>query len=271
MRIVCWNFQGSSDGATPHDQARCWHHLAALDADLALLQEVSHSAIPDWVADEWTVCAGQVGRYGKESAWGSVIAARSALNLRLRDELLDTEGSWLAVLYDYVLVAEVDLDPTTTALVGSVHAPAISAAELMENLDEVGAIPDEELSDVAIQPDEPWATDVIFHALDEARDERFIIGGDWSTSRLFDRNKSVPTNALFFARACQRGWVETMAGRDEQQSFFRIGNLPYHLDHLFTDATTNEAVTSGSIWADPSALEISDHAPVVIDLDLGTS
>jgi endonuclease/exonuclease/phosphatase family metal-dependent hydrolase len=267
MRIVSWNVHGAPAGATNRQLERAWYHLAALDADLVLLQEVRHSVIPEWVRAEWDLVLGKTGAHGKTGNWGSAIAAKRALNLRDREDLLP-EDSWLSAVYDYVVTAEIDLDGVTQALVASVHAPAMPAKKMLEVLGKPDAIGDLALAAVGFEPDPPWSTDVIFRALDDVKGDRFIIGGDWNLSRLFDRDKVVPTNAMFFSRAVQSKWVEVLGKANEERSFFRDGNLPYQLDHVFSDRKTDDAVKSGAVWADETALEISDHAPIVIDLEL---
>ncbi len=266
MRIVSWNMHGAPAGATNRQLERAWHHLGALDPDVILLQEIRHSVIPDWVREEWDLIVGEVGLHAKTGNWGSGVAVRRALNLRPREDLLPEE-SWLSVAYDYVVIGEIDLTPTEPALLASVHAPAMRAEKMLELLGKQGAIETEQLVASAIEPTNPWSTDVIFHGLDRVKGRRFIFGGDWNTSRLFDRNQKVPANALFFSRAHEQGWVEVMGKANETRSFFRSDNLPYQLDHVFADATTESKILSCGVWADPAALETSDHAPLVIDLE----
>jgi endonuclease/exonuclease/phosphatase family metal-dependent hydrolase len=264
MRVVSWNMHGAPAGATNRQLERAWHHLAALDADLVLLQEVRHSVVPAWVHEVWSLQLGVLGAHGKTGNWGSGIAAKPTLNMRPREDLLESEP-WLATVYDYVVVAEIDLG-STPAFVASVHAPAMPASEMLDALGKPGEIDANALDAIRIEPDPSWSTDVIFHALNRVKGGRFIIGGDWNCSRLFDRDKNVPTNALFFSRAYASNWIELLGKVNEERSFFRTGNLPYQLDHVFVDRKTERAVKSRSVWADASALEVSDHAPIVADI-----
>ena len=84
MRIVSWNLHGAfvPGRATREQQDRAWHHLAALDPHVALLQEVGDAAVPDWARERWTIVAGEVGVAEKRQAWGSAIVAKPALGLR---------------------------------------------------------------------------------------------------------------------------------------------------------------------------------------------
>ena len=51
MKIVSWNM-GAAFGPYGQWHDRAWHWLAALDPDLALLQEC---VPPDWAHERWTV------------------------------------------------------------------------------------------------------------------------------------------------------------------------------------------------------------------------
>jgi endonuclease/exonuclease/phosphatase family metal-dependent hydrolase len=268
MRVASFNIAGATvPGAASYEQqSRSWHHLAALGTDLAFVQDVSEPAIPEWAHEEWTILHGVVGSYGKTQVWGSAIAAHADLNLRPRPDLVD--GAWLEIVYDYVVVGEIDLPDGSPTLVASVHAPAASAVAMLESLDKAGAIGDTDLDAIRIPPDEAWSTDVIFHALDRPMSGgRFLVGGDWNQSRLFDDGKPTDqwTATRFFTRAAEAGWFEGGLEHDEDQSWLRPGDKPFQLDYVFFDRDTSAHLDQCWVRREWISAELSDHAPVVAD------
>lgn len=114
---------------------------------------------------------------------------------------------WLALLYDYVVVGEVDLPDGVPAVVASVHTVASTATDFLHRSDAESDMAEAADFDRIAQPgDEAWVPDIAFEALRRNADgHRFIIGGDWNTSRLFDakdRDGKI-TNTLFFSRAAK--------------------------------------------------------------------
>ncbi len=273
MRVVTFNLNGAfhNSRATPNQQQRSWHHLAALGADLGLVQEAGHDHVPAWVPDRWDLLTGEVGTCGKEWGWGSAIIADPALNLRARPDLLT--DPWLALLYDYVLVAEIDLPDGAPALVASVHTVARTAPDFLDISGRPDAISADDLARITRDGDEPWVLDIAYEALRRNTPERFIIGGDWNTARLFDtkaRTGSI-ANTLFFARAARDGWWECGADANEQRSFLRPGTRPYQLDHLFCDQATGRTETSSTVTHHDLLDDNSDHAPLVTDFAIAAA
>ena len=101
---------------------------------------------------------------------------------------------------------------------------------------------------------EPWWNDVAFAAYRELlADRRFILAGDWNTSRWLNA-EGVPTvaGAEFFARAEDAGWVELSLDADgrEGKTWFGSNNPRTHQpDHVFADPKT--AATLGSFAIEP--------------------
>lgn len=272
LRLTTFNLNGAFHGnrSTSVEQERAWHHLAALGTDLALVQEAGGAAIPAWARDRWDLLAGEKGTCAKSGGWGSVIAADPSLNLRPRPDLLD--DPWLCLLYDYVVVGEIDLPDGTPAVVASVHTVASTAAAFLGDPAGIpGVINSDDLARIAQPGDEAWVLDIAFHALHRnTAGSRFIIGGDWNTSRLWDaagRDGKI-TNTLFFSRAAKAGWWECAADSNEERTFLRPGTRPHQLDHLFCDATTGAAMTGCGVPRHPLVDEVTDHAPLVADFQL---
>ena len=80
------------------------------------------------------------------------------------------------------------------------------------------------MNDLAQPSDKPWTLDLVFRALSDAvAGRRFIVGGDWNNSRLFDSDPSLrkkgmlPVSTMFFTRAQDHGWVECRRGQNEER------------------------------------------------------
>jgi exonuclease III len=119
--------------------------------------------------------------------------------------------------------------------------------------------------------DVPWMNDMAHYAYrDMAAGRTFVIGGDWNTSRLFDEDGTTAGHE-FHEQAKADGWVETqwrLHGR-ETQTWLRRGDRPHQLDHVFCDAQlAGGLVGSRSLADSASFLELSDHAPLIVDFDL---
>jgi endonuclease/exonuclease/phosphatase family metal-dependent hydrolase len=102
------------------------------------------------------------------------------------------------------------------------------------------------------------------------RGRRFLIGGDWNSSRLFDnfREYDPPVATAFFIRARQRGWYESHGGKPEKRSYLKPTSHPYQLDHLFCNRSLWLQMTDCSVRNEPRVTELSDHAPLVAEFNL---
>lgn len=272
LRVATFNIHGAfvPGRASAAQQKRSWHRLASYGPSLGLLQEVGHAQIPRWVPERWDLIAGEIGVCGKSQGWGSAIVADRSLNLRPRTDLLETDP-WLCLLYDYVVLAEIELPDGVPALVATVHAPAVHATKLLStNLGKPDAISPEELEAIAQPGDVAWALDIAFEAIRRTcHGHRFIVGGDLNTSRLFDsasKNGKI-TNALFFSRAAHAGWHDCHGHLAEERSYLKPGTLPYQLDHLFCDQSTAKYLSRCWVDRGGGVEEMSDHAPLLADFD----
>jgi hypothetical protein len=257
MKIVTWNL-GAAFGPYVQWHERAWHWLAALDADLAFLQEC---VPPAWAADRWTIVTLPF------QYWASALVAKPSLGLRAidpgKETLLGRFGSYLAT-------GEIDVAGGSSLLVASIHT---RAAEAPGWVTEGHNRSDIARSSVRV----PWSNDVAFagyRSLTAGR--RFIIGGDWNTARYHDLegNPNVE-GAEFFSRAVEAGWVELSvdpAGREGRTWYGSDSPRPYQPDHVFADPTTAATLRSQSIEAYPvERLGLSDHAPIVLEFDLSTA
>jgi endonuclease/exonuclease/phosphatase family metal-dependent hydrolase len=270
LRVVSFNIKGARvpGRKSRSTQERSWHLLAAFGADVALMQEVEHEAIPQWARERWSLVVGDVALVGgPDMGWGSVIAARPKLQMRPRTDVL--EDRVVRLLYDYAVFGEIVLPGGESALVASVHAPAVRVPDYLKCVRKAGALSDEEMRGMAQPGDDAWALDLFFAAMKPlVEGRRFVIGGDWNNSRLFDEDRKpgeLPFATMFFTRARAAGWVDCHSGKNEERSYLG-GKRPHQLDHVFCDSKTAEAVTECSVRLDWVTPELSDHAAVVTDL-----
>jgi endonuclease/exonuclease/phosphatase family metal-dependent hydrolase len=257
MRLICWNL-GYAAGRwrdNPILHERAWHWLAAVDPDVALLQEVEP---PDWARERWQVHA------LPHHFWASAIVARHGIPLHVveppPDGLVAHHGAYHAV-------AETSLADGTPLLVASVHTPAREAPAWATKGQDRTAIARQSVG-------VPWWNDVAFAGFrDLAAGRRFLVGGDWNTSRYVDA-EGVPNaaGAEFFERATGDGWIELSLDGDgrEQRTWYGSTNpRPHQPDHVFADAETAGTVRSFAIDPSPIVLhDLSDHAPLILELDL---
>jgi endonuclease/exonuclease/phosphatase (EEP) superfamily protein YafD len=253
MRVVSWNMGMARQGHRRpglHDQA--WHYLLGLGPDLAFLQECLP---PTWIRTEGTLV------HGPFRQWGSALfSARFPL-----ERFTLPSDSHLRALGSYLALGVVSLPDGTEAFVSSVHAVAREAtATQVGNLDPASA------SRPSIG--RPRINDVVFMGLrDLVRDRPFLVAGDWNTARLFDSTYPGTAGAEFFARAHENGWFECVweKRRAEVQTWFRRGNRPYQLDHVFSDPALGQRLQEAWVATEAAqALRLSDHAPVIVDFEM---
>ena len=259
VMILCWNL-GAAAGRWRDDpdlHERAWHWIAAVDPDLAFLQETEP---PDWARGHWEVIT------LPHSFWASALVARRSLGLRV---LEPPTGGVLAKAGSYHAFGEIELVSGDPLLVASVHtsprvAPVWGYREHYRR---------EQIARPSVGV--PWWNDVAFAGFRELVDgRRFIVAGDWNTSRWVD-SEGVPTpsGAEFFERATAAGWVELSLDADgrEGRTWYGSTNPRTHQpDHAFADTET--AATLRSFRIDPYPVEVhglSDHAPLLLELDVG--
>jgi len=116
-----------------------------------------------------------------------------------------------------------------------------------------------------------WHSDLIYGAVKQLPPvaENFIFGGDWNTSRLFDKVYGPRGNQEFFDRMEAAGLVETfrLFYTEEIQTWFKKSNSPYQLDHLFSDRTMSKTVRNCMVDSKPALEGLSDHAMLVVDFN----
>lgn len=253
MKFGTWNMAHHTRSER-HDEA--WTYLRGLELDVACLQEVRLPPGADPTAFMHTRPRGVT--------WCAAVVGQGVSPWPLP---LD---SLVPRLAHRVAVASV----TTSIgrlLVASVHATTGEpSAELMDGVDRAR---------VTRPSGAVWPSDIFYAALVEltAEAEHFIVAGDWMETVLADARKGGTAGAEFFDRAEADGWV------DATSDFFRIPRLdirtwfgqhhgrndvPYQLDRVFVDQGLAKRIVNCDVLAHPAqCLELSDHAPVVVDFD----
>jgi len=257
VKILCWNL-GAAAGRwrdEPELHERAWHWVAAVDPDIAFLQE---TCPPDWARARWEVLTLPF------HFWASALVARQGTGLRVvappADGVLSKAGS-------YHSFAELDLGSGDSVFLASVHTSPHEAPPWGHRGYRRRAIARPSVG-------KPWWNDVAFAGLHElVEGRRFLIGGDWNTSRYVDAaGVPTPAGAEFFERAATLGWTEVSLDADGREGKTWYGSRnprPHQPDHVFADAVTAGLVRSFRI--DPYPVEahgLSDHAPLVLELDL---
>jgi endonuclease/exonuclease/phosphatase family protein len=252
MRVVTWNMgmaRVSRGNPGLHDQA--WHYLLGLGPDLAFVQE---ALPPSWVRATGTLV------HGPFSTWGSALfSARYPL-----ERVRPPAGSNLLAFGSYLALAVATLPDGTDALISSVHARAGTATDAQLGPFQTAMIKRPSARSAL-------ANDAIFAGLAEMTGQRFIVAGDWNTGREQGSEARDRIGTEFFDRASEREWhdcsFEHGDGR-ELKTWFGKGDIVQD-DHVFADASLAASVRS--VWvADEAAecLALSDHAPLIVDLEV---
>jgi hypothetical protein len=238
MRVLSWNMAGRSPGlqaTTLHERA--WEALLAIQPrpDAALLQEAT---------------APPVGLGNTPSAGGLASDVRAdSLIWAPGLELLGGERLEGVREHGYATTARVAVNDRELALI-SLHAEtklpgAITHVEaLLDRLD-------------------PWI----------GRGS-FILAGDFNSCRLAHKSWPRHRHLEFFERAeadyrmfdCY--W--RLHGEERRTFWWRCQDkgTPFQNDHIFTSADLGDAVTSCEVLDYEPFRGISDHAPIVAELDL---
>ena len=249
MRLVSWNVGKRSQ----HKEA-VLQHLEDLKADLVLLQE-SQSKVHVLAKERgWRTVSAAVST--PESPSDCVILAREGLDLRR------AEPSAVSQLGRYLAHGELHINGTVTQVFSAHPLAKVVPLKALTHLREIDV---ERSSDPRV-----WWSDLFFYLIGHTAAERSaIIGGDWNTSRLFQES--------LFERTAARGWVEVLphVHGEQQRTWFRGSDRPHGLDHVFCTSDLREAISAAHVDAsvadsagDHVGRGLSDHAPVVVDLDL---
>lgn len=255
VRIVTWNVNGMRAALRKNFA----HHLEELAPDVLLLQEVR--ATPDQLPPEWAAPTGwNVVWHPAEKAGyaGTAVWSRHAIELVGKGVgAVDPEGRVLRVR-------------TGGVQVGSVYLPSGSSG------------PERQASKEAwMTAFAPWAAQV------QASDEPVILGGDlniahtendiWNPKGNAKLSGFLPHERAWFGEALlAAGWRDLVREHVgpvvgpyswwSNRGQARALNRGWRIDYLLGNAAAGK-VKAASVHR-AGGLETSDHAPVVVDLDL---
>ncbi|MFN8151448.1 MAG: hypothetical protein U0R24_10045 [Solirubrobacterales bacterium] len=261
MRIVVWNIA---------KRRAPWDFLDEIKADVALLQE----AIPphnlgeqqldlgsNSVREGWDsiVCAPTYREIpGRGGQWGSAILSRTAA---LEAYQPDESTPWLKMLWGGTAVARLTDPPVWLASLYSDASPVGSERLAGRSIDGLRRCDPQRVSEIELAVAD---LERLFAG------SRFIAGGDLNSSLAFDTNYHPrnPSNARLFANLAEAGFVDLRPRffEEEQQTWFKAGNYPYQLDHVFADVDTEKRVLSWRVIREAVECQpqLSDHAPIEV-------
>lgn len=259
MRILTWNMaRGPRRKELDGDP---WAVLAALEPDIALLQECR--------PPPGRPPPGHLHFVPSAQGWGTAIWSRFPLATTgdLPDGAEAERALARGALEGYVASAEVQVQAEAPILCVCVHAyPAAVKKQFLAGIDSATVKP-------PLQS-KVWPGDLAWWTTSHlpSRGCPAVLGGDWNTARLFDRVYRPRGNQQFFDRMQASGWHEAMRkfNPDEVRTYFCKGRGPYQLDHVFLTSDLFARLTGASVAATEDVLRASDHAPVVLELDMGT-
>lgn len=264
MRVISWNLACWKPGhfASNANRQRIWGEIAAMGADLYLLQEAVvadfETLTPEWFTHEYRLITSATRN-------GSAIVARA----ELQPEAVPTQNlsAPLEVRSGRNRVAEITMADGTRTVVASVHPSAKVVSEDDEGFNEQWR---------RTSASEAWENDAIFWELATqftGAHRPFLIGGDWNTARLFDINypDDAPAGQDWFDRAAANSWCELhrRMHRYEQETYIEPTAGPYQLDHLFSDPALAARLTRCDVLDGDVLREISDHLPLIAEFDYG--
>ena len=257
----CWSCAGTWGNAAGRWREesglheRAWHWVASVDPDLALLQETEP---PGWVQERWDLLT------LSHRFWASSLMTQRGT--RMTPAALPV-GGVIERAGSYHATAEIELADGAQLLVASVHASPNEAPRWGH--------PEYRRAEIArTSVGTPCCNDVAFAGYRDLADgRRFLLAGDWNTSRWLDAD-GVPAadGQELFDRAEAAGWTEISLdehGR-EGKTWYGSSNPRFsQLDHVFADEQT--AATAREFRIDPHPVEtlgLSDHAPMFLEVDL---
>lgn len=249
MRIATWNVNGLRAAARKGLRA----HVDALEPDVVLLQEIRcrPEEAPVAVADGFRVAWNAAERPGYA---GTAVWTRRALR-RLPGPSPDPDG-------------RVTLVRVGGLVVGSIYVPSgASSAEAQERKD-------------------AWcAGSISWLGALAGSSEAVVLGGDWNVAPTADdlhdprgnaRNSGfLPHERAWFAQVLALGWTDLLRHRLgpgqlpwtwwSNRGRARVEDRGWRIDHLLGNAAAVARVRRvGVVRA--GGLEVSDHAPVWVDL-----
>jgi exonuclease III len=243
MRILSWNMQHRAIG---------WDWLAnESDFDVALLQEAK---LPSWIREKYpNVFYRRIPEYQE---WGTAFISKSD---SFTEFVPEQDHFWLNEMLGPMVLAMPKEESGIWFCSIHSHYKPIPTEKLVEK-----PIPNllEAKRGVAFE------IDVIAHFLKPIlSSKRFIFGGDLNSSLLIDKNQGYSNNRRLFENLEAMGYLDLRNDfyEEEQQTYYKSGNGPFQLDHLYSDAATKATVSSWRVLSEVVTLRnLSDHASIEV-------
>ncbi len=171
------------------------------------------------------------------------------------------------------VIANVESHSGSTTVVASVHARTGPPKD--PELAMFNALSGEVRSELRLPNDAgSWNAAIILAVVARAAARTpFIAGGDFNLAWRFDETASGRPDPYWasaqFKAIRERGWrrphLKFHAG--EERTLFRGPNEIYQLDHFFTDAETYRASTRCDVVSMDDLGGLSDHAPLLLEIE----
>lgn len=252
LRVVSWNraYGKPARFKTIAIRRRQWALIAALAPDIALLQECRPSDLnlnaPAWMADEYR-CVG-VLQQGWRLCTSMLVREPLAVEPLDLAALGESERRWLGFL------------PSRWA------AGTVSAAGLLFAVASVHALADKVEVGTAVTSDDHERirrtgldraihNDVNVAALEPSdAGRRFVVGGDWNDSPLFDtyypKRALAGSSTEFSARRQRAGWCDAMRRFHDTdiRTYLDPKSGPYELDQCSSTPEHTASSSGATFW-----------------------
>lgn len=206
-----------------------WSYLRnELQPDIALLQEVHPPSLED---------GEQIVFEEIFHGWGTAVYSKS----------IPLERVSMKEYTERVAAARVAMPGNEVLHIASVHAPIIKG-HVFPHLDSI-------FNDIE----------------DKFSGSTFVIGGDLNSARLAEEVWPGNGHGPFFHRIDQGRFFDCCRKfhQEEIQTFFRKGQIhPFQDDHLFASDNLAEKVTSCEAINNKITRKVSDHIPLIVEIDL---
>jgi endonuclease/exonuclease/phosphatase family metal-dependent hydrolase len=265
MRFITWNMGEAFEQRYRDSHDRSWETLLGLNPDVAFVQE-SRRPSPDLVPE-----AHLFGRPRNDGgSFETLIYVKDPVALSAQSAPIPVA---LQPLTQGQVVAGWITTATRPWLIASLHAK--TGVLDQQPIDD---LPDDLRRQLPTDRD-VWHMDLIALTVEMLRRTKpvaahganFLAGGDvnlaWRLDELHGPG-SFWGSSEWFAHVRHLGWqrphLKFHAG--EQRTLFRHPHELYQLDHYFANSVTNQAVTDCQVVILPHLAELSDHAPVLLEM-----